>query len=138
MTNVGNLCADYWGLSHRVSMRAVRFQEFKPKKTYSVIFSFAVHWTDDKQHRPQFDGYMRRLWELLDDHGLLVFESHANDVGDEGFYARMEQQRSLFSWEGSRVLCDGMRELFIMRKRATPIQSSATGSVDSNGEGKPI
>jgi SAM-dependent methyltransferase len=119
MINIGRHCAEFLQVGDRVRLEAARFEDFKPANKYTAIFSFAVHWTDDEQHRPDFDQYLQRLHSLLADNGLLVFESHTLDVGKKEFYEKMERQRKFYSWDGSKLLDGNKRELFIMRKRAT-------------------
>lgn len=117
LINIGWSVSQFLGLSDRVTLYAKRFQDFSPNGRYSVIFSFACHNTDDEQHRPDFDQYMQRLHDLLIDGGIVVFESHTVEVGKPEFYERMERQRHLFRWDGSRRLDRATRELFILRKR---------------------
>jgi len=116
MINIGNDCANFLNLTDQVNLTKCSFQDFKTAKQYSAIFSFAVHWTSDQRHRPDFDAYMQRMYELLVDGGLLFFESHGFEVGSKDFHERMQKQKHLFSWECSKVLENGMREFFIGRK----------------------
>ena len=117
MISIGQRVAEFLGLSNKIHLSAKRFQDFEPNGKYSVIFSFASHWTDDEQLRPDFDEYMKKLHDLLSDNGLLVFESHTADINNIEFDKKMERQRNYFSWSGSKLLYNNQRELFIMRKK---------------------
>ena len=117
MINIGRHVAAFLGLSQQVNLYAQRFEEFKPQGQYSVIFSFAVHWTDDEQSRQDFDRYMAQLHELLTENGLLVFESHVLEFETPDFKEKMKRQRKFFSWSGSKILFNRQRALFIMRKK---------------------
>jgi SAM-dependent methyltransferase len=116
MLNIGKACIEHLAIQNRVRLFEIPFEQFKPDRTYSVIFSFASHWTVDERHRPPLDDYMLRLHGLLGERGLLFFESHADEAGKADFHGRMERQRRLFTWEGSTMLDNGTREFFVLRK----------------------
>jgi hypothetical protein len=116
MVAIGEAVAEYLGVADRVRFFPEDFLAWTAQGTYTRIFSFAAHWTDDQGLRPDFRAHMLRLHGLLDPGGILVFESHTADVGDPAFKARMEQQRDLFRWSGSKLLDHGRRELFLMEK----------------------
>jgi len=80
------------------------------------VFSFATHWTDDKNYRVHLTEHLQRIHAMLAPGGLLVFESHTTDVGDATFYSTLEGLRDRFTWTGSKLVGNGSRELFIMRK----------------------
>jgi SAM-dependent methyltransferase len=116
MIEIGRACAEYLNIGDRVRLHAGRFQDFQPTEKYTAVFSFATHWTDDRNYRVSLGEHLTRLHALLEDDGLLVFESHSADVGSEEFYAALEAARNLFSWNGRRLLENGSRELYIMKK----------------------
>jgi len=118
MINIGNHVAEFLGVSKKINLSAQRFQDFQPSGKYTVIFSFATHWTDDEQLRPDFYEYMHQLYTILSDNGLLIFESHTADIGNKTFYDQLELQKKYFSWSGSKMLNNNRRELFIMRKKS--------------------
>ena len=117
MIDIGRACARFWNLEDRVRLDAIRFQAYTPTKQYSVVFAFAAHRTDDKELRLAFDTHMNKLHGFVAEGGLLIFESHCEDVGKPEFYEGMERQRHLFSWDGSKVMFERERELFVMRRR---------------------
>ncbi len=51
MIRVGQHCADYLQMSDRVKLIAQSFLDYKAERPYSVVLSFATHWTDDKNYR---------------------------------------------------------------------------------------
>lgn len=116
MISIGKEVAAYLKLSDQVKLSTGDFNEFKCAKTYSVIFSFATHWTDDKNYRVSLDEHFYKLHTLLHSNGLLVFESHNNDVGQESFYDSINRSSGLFRIEERKILENGCRELYYMRK----------------------
>lgn len=116
MTEIGAAVADYLHVADKVKFVPERFQDWRADISYSVIFSFAAHWTDDEGLRPDFPKHMEKLHELLEAGGYVVFESHTADVGNPEFYGKMEAIRDLFDWSGSKLLDYNRRELFILRR----------------------
>lgn len=117
MINIGKHVAEFLGLTDKVNLYAERFQDFRPVGKYNVIFSFASHWTDDEQLRPDFDEYLKQIHSLLAPGGVLVFESHTADIDNPEFDNQMRRQHTLYDWQGSKILYNRRRELYIMRKK---------------------
>lgn len=117
MINIGKLVSEFLGLQRKINLYAERFQDFQPTGSYNVIFSFASHWTDDLQLRPDFDQHIKRIHSLLTPDGVLVFESHTADIDNPKFDRQMERQREWFDWQGSKLLYNRRRGLYIMRKK---------------------
>lgn len=118
MINIGRHCTEFLRLSERVKLMAQRFQDYSPTEPYSVVLSFATHWTDDRNYRVRLQDHLQRIHAMMGAGGLLVFESHSADVGNNEFYAALEEMRSHFSWDGHQVMANGTRELYLMRARA--------------------
>ena len=118
MIEIGQRCAEYLGLQDRLSLIAGRFQEFAPRERYSVVFSFATHWTDDGNYRVKLPEHLARIHGLLQPGGLLVFESHVVDVGNTEFYAALDSVKDRFEWNGKGLTDNGHREVYLMRARA--------------------
>lgn len=116
MLNIGRHTAEYLGVEDNIEWSDARFQDFVPTEPFSVVFSFAAHWTDDEGYRVSLDTHLKRIHSMMAKNGVLVFESHTADIGNEQFYRDMKAMRHHYSWEGSKLLEDGTRELFIMRK----------------------
>lgn len=116
MIEIGQACAYYLHLSDLVSLRAMPFQTYTGDGRFSVVFSFATHWTDDENYRVDLVDHLAKIHSLMTPGGTLVFESHAADVGVPEFYAALERARHLFSWDGiHRQVDNGTRELYIMK-----------------------
>lgn len=116
MIQIGNLCADYLRISDRVKLSAIRIQEFVAEEQYSVLFSFATHWTDDENYRVPLREHFERCAAYLQSGGLMVFESHAADVGNAAFYDAISTFSDLFTVESMRDTDKGTRHLYLFRK----------------------
>lgn len=116
MIRVGQHCADYLQMSDSVKLIAQSFLDYKPERLYSVVLSFATHWTDDKNYRVRLQDHFLRIHAMMEPGGLLIFESHSADVGNAEFYAALEEMRGHFSWDGCRSMARGTRELYLMRQ----------------------
>ncbi len=116
MIRIGNLCAEYLRLSDRVNLTAVRIQDFEPPTRYTVLFSFATHWTDDENYRVPLREHFERCAGYLQPSGLLVFETHAADVGNSEFYEAIETFTDLFLIESKRDTDRGTRHLYLFRR----------------------
>jgi SAM-dependent methyltransferase len=116
MIQIGNLCADYLRVSDRVKLTAVRIQDFAAQAQYSVLFSFATHWTDDENYRVPLREHFERCAAYLQPGGLLVFETHAADVGNAAFYEAIATFSDLFSVESKRDTDRGTRHLYLFRR----------------------
>ncbi|WP_377845049.1 class I SAM-dependent methyltransferase [Bosea sp. UC22_33] len=117
MIEIGRLCADHLNVGSLVSLEAVRIQEYTAKEPFTVVLSFATHWTDDENYRVSIRDHMQRMHSYLAPGGLLLFETHAADPGQAEFYAAMETVRDLFSWDGVfKKTESGLREFYVMRK----------------------
>lgn len=118
MIEIGRLVAAHLRIQELVSLEAGRLEHHSPERTYNVVLSFATHWTDDKNYRVILNEHMARMASFLLPGGILVFETHCNDVGQPEFYAALEESKAQFSFDGLYKRTDsGTRELYIMRKR---------------------
>lgn len=67
------------------------FDDFKTKKKFNLIFSFAVHhWVNFS-----FFFYVKKLSELLEMDGIIVFESHKLDSIDRYFIKKVQILKNL-------------------------------------------
>jgi SAM-dependent methyltransferase len=126
MIRVGQYCAEYLKLDQRVKLIAQSFLDYKPERLYSVVLSFATHWTDDENYRVRLQDHLLRIHAMMETGGLLIFESHSADVGNREFYSALEEMRGHFSWDGCRSIARGTRELYLMRHIP---QASSAGSL---------
>jgi SAM-dependent methyltransferase len=118
MIEIGNRCADYLRVSDRVCLAATRIQDFAASGEFSVVFSFATHWTDDENYRVPLRQHFERCAGFLAPGGLLVFETHAADVGNAAFYAAIDSVTDLFSVESKRDTDKGTRHLYVLRRNS--------------------
>ncbi|MCM8594225.1 cyclopropane-fatty-acyl-phospholipid synthase family protein [Accumulibacter sp.] len=118
MIRIGQHCTEFLRLQDRVHLMAQPFQDFAPGQPYTVVLSFATHWTDDRNYRVRLQDHLLRIHGMMVDGGLLVFESHSTDVGNPQFYAALEEMRAHFTWEGPRPMARSTRELYLMRRIA--------------------
>ena len=116
MLNIGRHTAQYLGVADKIEWSDERFQDYSSAELFTVVFSFAAHWTDDEGYRVSLVTHLKRIHAMLAENGVLVFESHTADIGNEKFHRDMETMRPYFSWEGSKLLEDSTRELFVMRR----------------------
>lgn len=116
MVRIGEHCAEFLRLQDRVRLLALPYQDFKPERPYTVVLSFATHWTDDRNYRVRLQDHLLRIHGMLASGGLLIFESHSADVGNAEFYAALEEMRTRYAWEGRRMMDNGSRELYLMRR----------------------
>lgn len=116
MIEIGDLAADYLNISDKVKLSAIRIQDFAPTEKYTVVFSFATHWTDDENYRVPIREHFERLGAYLERGGLLVFETHAADVGDQSFYNAMAQIGDIFEELSRKDTDAGGRHLYLLRR----------------------
>ena len=116
MIQIGDLCAEYLRISDRVNLSALRIQDFTPQVQYTVLLSFATHWTDDENYRVPLREHFERCATYLQPGGLLVFETHAADVGNADFYDAIATFSDLFSVESKRDTDRGTRHLYLFRR----------------------
>jgi SAM-dependent methyltransferase len=116
MIEIGNLCADYLRISDRVVLSATRIQDFPEKPDFTVVFSFATHWTDDENYRVPLREHFERCAGYLAPGGLLIFETHAADVGNAQFYDALSTFTDLFSIEDQWDTDKGTRHLYLFRR----------------------
>ncbi len=104
---IGQEVADYLGVSN-ITFIAVEFQDLAPTKHYDVIASFANHTTvDGGMTENRLRSYFERLWGMLKDRGILLFESHPWDVRDPRFQHTIEGVADLFATIETRRFAGG-------------------------------
>jgi SAM-dependent methyltransferase len=125
MIRIGQHCTEFLQLGDRVKLLAQPFQEYRPERAYTVVLSFATHWTDDRNYRVRLQDHLLRIHGMMADGGLLVFESHSADIGNAEFYGALDEMRTHFAWEGRRLMAKGTRELYLMRRLAAQASNVA-------------
>src|SRR5690606_15064264 len=116
MLNIGRHCAKMLDIDDLIHFTCMDFKAFQSTRSFDVVYSFAAHYTEDEQHRPDLRQYCERIHSLLEPGGLLVFESHGFDSTNEQFQSTIWTMNDLFKVEDHKKLFDGKRELFFFRK----------------------
>lgn len=117
MIRIGNIVADFLKVADLVSLSETDVKSYKADETFDVVLSFATHWTDDGNYRVSIGEHMGRMHDLLRDNGILIFETHCNDLESPEFYAAMECEKERYSFDGFHKKTDsGTRELYVMKK----------------------
>ena len=57
-----------------------RFEDFEPNHNYDVIFSLANDETIDGNTKFTFEEYIQKIYNLLNENGLLIFETVSPDT----------------------------------------------------------
>ena len=63
-----------------VNFYSSRFEDFKPNHNYDVIFSLANDETIDGNTKFTFEEYIQKIYNLLNENGLLMFETVSPDT----------------------------------------------------------
>lgn len=113
---IGNLCKEFLKLD-KVNLKTCRVQDFTVSTKYTGIFSFATHWTDDKNYRVQLSDHFALIYSMLDKNGVLFFESHSADVGQQSFYEEIEKLTPIFETIYKADTDNGSRHYYVFKKR---------------------
>ncbi len=117
MIEIGQQTARYLRILDNVHLMAQSFHDFKTETHYSGVFSFATHWTDDEKYRVPLEEHLKRIHSLLKKEGILIFESHCNDVGQESFYQSLEKAKEFFDVQFLTHSDNKSREVYVMRRK---------------------
>ena len=79
MVKIANDTKDFLKIDN-VNFYTSSFEEFKPKRRYDLIFSLANDETIDGLTKFTFAEYIQKIADLLNEHGILAFESQAKDA----------------------------------------------------------
>ena len=79
MVKIANDTKDFLKIDN-VNFYTSSFEEFKPKRRYDLIFSLANDETVDGLTKFTFAEYIQKIADLLNEHGILAFESQAKDA----------------------------------------------------------
>lgn len=75
LVEIGRLCAAELG-QHNVQLQVADFASWRPARRYDLVLSFANHCTIDGNLALEFECYVAKLWQLTEEGGHLLFESH--------------------------------------------------------------
>jgi len=79
LISISNDVKDYLGINN-VNFYNKSFEEFSTSKKYDLICSFANDSTFDKNTKFNFQEYIEKIISLLEENGILIFESQAMDM----------------------------------------------------------
>lgn len=119
MIEIGQNTANHLKIAHKTHLFAQNFHDFQPNTHYSGVFSCATHWTDDENYRVALEDHFRKIHSFLKPNGLLIFESHCNDVGQKTFYDSLENAKEFFDIQFLTHSDNNAREVYVMRKKDT-------------------
>lgn len=92
---IGKDVSTFLGIEN-VSFHQMDFLEFKSSGKYDLIMSFANHKTIDGNMDPDLRDYFLRLYDMLEDDGVLLFETHQYDNDSPEFHACVDSLSELF------------------------------------------
>ena len=122
LINIGKDVKEFLGISN-IDFIVDDFQRFDPGKSYDVVLSLANHLTGDGNLSLAFRAYMEKIHGLLNNDGLVAFESHAYEANDPKFMESLESMKDLFKIEKEKRIAQykivhfGDRLFFILRKQ---------------------
>ena len=118
MIEIGQLTSKFLKIDDITELNCQRIQDYHPDILFNVVFSFATHWTDDSNYRVGLRSHLERMVSYLEVGGVLLFESHCNDLESEEFYRVVEESKDIFDFDGCYKKTDsGSREFYVMKKR---------------------
>lgn len=79
LIKIGNDTKDYLKINN-VNFYTSSFEDYKTEKKYDVIFSLANDETIDGNTKFTFHEYSQKIFDLLTDDGLLMFETVSPDI----------------------------------------------------------
>ena len=79
LVKIANDTKDFLKINN-VNYYTSSFEEFKPKHKYDLVFSLANDETVDGLTKFTFTEYVQKIVDLLNEHGILAFESQASDT----------------------------------------------------------
>ena len=82
IVEIANKTKLYLGINNTDFVKS-SFEGLKPQPMYDVILSFANHATFDKNTKQDIRSYFQKIASILNDGGMLVFESHPPDFEDK-------------------------------------------------------
>jgi SAM-dependent methyltransferase len=116
-----------------VHFEVADFGTWQPRMRYSVVLSFANHCTIDGNLSVEFESFVAKLWQITDDDGWLLFESHnvfgpgSGAPGDDGDLDRkfdvMERYFELLDSKMTKtfVPSQDIDKLFVVLRRRSQV-----------------
>ena len=79
MIKIGNATKDFLNIDN-LELISSSFENFQTKKKFGIIFSLANDETIDGNTKFTFNEYVTKILDLLENSGLLIFETMAQDT----------------------------------------------------------
>jgi cyclopropane fatty-acyl-phospholipid synthase-like methyltransferase len=117
MLEVGGEVARFLKLAEKIRFMTKDFQDFVPDRKYTVVFSFASHWTTDEGLRLTLRDHLEKCAAMLTDGGTLVFESQGWEYQKPGYYENFNKANEFFDIVETKDMKSMGREGYVMRKR---------------------
>lgn len=113
---IGQKATKLLKLENQIEFKCEDISSFSIKQKYNCVFSMATYWTDDKGYRVDLFSHLERISHLLDNKGLVFFETHAADYNSNEIIAVLKKLESTFEIIFS---CDSdfnTRNFFILQR----------------------
>lgn len=114
---IGEACAKFLKVSDKVKLHSRKIQDFFPASQYNAIYSFATHWTDDRNYRVPLKEHLKRLLDLTTNGGYIFFESHCSDLNNKDFLDEVKQFSKKYVSIEYEALTDCQRRHFYIFKK---------------------
>jgi SAM-dependent methyltransferase len=135
LVEIGRITAEAFS-QQNVHFEVADFSTWMPRKRYDVVLSFANHCTIDGNLAVEFESFVAKLWQLTNDDGWLLFESHnvfgpgAGTPGDDGdFDQKFDVMERYFEFVDSKmtktfVPAQDIDKLFVVLRRRPSVLDS--------------
>jgi cyclopropane fatty-acyl-phospholipid synthase-like methyltransferase len=100
---IAEKCCEYEGVEN-VKFFTSSFDDFKADCKYDVVFSLANHHTFDGKMRPEFRSYIEKIRNIINERGLLIFESHPGEHKTPHLKEQLETIQDLFKIDSEVIV----------------------------------
>lgn len=141
LVEIGRITAQALGQDN-VHFAVADFGTYRPSDRYDVVLSFANHCTIDGNLSVEFESFVAKLWQLTNDDGWLLFESHnvfgpgQGAPGDDGdLDSKFEVMERYFELVDSKmtkafVPCQDIDKLFVVLRRRPQVLGTVERRMD--------
>jgi cyclopropane fatty-acyl-phospholipid synthase-like methyltransferase len=103
LIHIAEKCREYEGVEN-VKFFISSFDDFEADCKYDVIFSLANHHTFDGKMRPEFRSYIEKIRSIINEGGLLIFESHPKEHKTPYLKKQIESIQDLFQIDSEAIV----------------------------------
>ena len=144
LVEIGRMTAQALGQAN-VHFEVADFGTYRPRDRYDVVLSFANHCTIDGNLSVEFESFVAKLWQITNEGGWLLFESHnvfgpgrgaAGDDGDlDSKFEVMERYFELVDSKMTKafVPCHDIDKLFVVLRRRPEVLRTVERRMDLAG-----